>query len=231
MMTRIDFVDEEILTAARRAGCTEIDYGVESGHPETLRRIRKAHTVPMVRRIIPLTAAVGIKPTVFFILGFPWDTPASLDETLGLMRELSPYVACFHPAVASILVPFPGTEIYERYEAQYGLGEWWLRADRAYDAAGRRRAYFETQLFAHGAVLDADFFHYSPEVRRKIYEVFVFMWRHNLARSPVTRRLAERVFFDSSRLLHALSPTLERETFGVAGRLRQAVARLRSPAA
>ena len=227
MMTRIDFVDEEILTAARRAGCNEIDYGVESGHPETLRRIRKAHTVQMVRRIIPMTAALGIKPTVFFILGFPWDTPASIDETLRLMQELSPHVTCFHPALASILVPFPGTEIYESYKEQYGFGEWWLQSDRNYDAPGWGHAHFETQLFARGAVLDADFFRYSPEVRRKIYEVFEFMWRHNLSQSPRTQRLAARASFETSRRLHALSPALEREVFRMAALLRRTVAHLR----
>ncbi|HEY5957477.1 MAG TPA: radical SAM protein, partial [Polyangiaceae bacterium] len=73
MMTRVDFVDEEILNAAASAGCIQIDFGIESGHPETLKRIRKPHSVAMVRKVIPMTAAKGIKPVVFFILGFPWD--------------------------------------------------------------------------------------------------------------------------------------------------------------
>ena len=53
MMTRIDAVDEELLDLAARAGCVQIEYGVESGNPETLKRIHKPHTVEMVRRVIP----------------------------------------------------------------------------------------------------------------------------------------------------------------------------------
>jgi hypothetical protein len=230
MMTRIDFVDEEILTAARRSGCTQIDFGVESGHPETLKRIRKPHTVPMARRIVRMSAALGIKPTVFFILGFPWDTLQSIDVTLRLMQELSPDVACFHPALASILIPFPGTEIYEKYKDPYGFSEWWLRSDN-YDAPGPQHAHFETQLFTRGAVLDSDFFRYSPEVRRKITEVFVFMWRHNLSRRSRTDQLTAQVLFESSRRLHALSPGLERGAFRTVAQLKRAVARLRSHAA
>ena len=39
MMTRIDAVDEELLELAARAGCVQIEFGVESGNPETLKRI------------------------------------------------------------------------------------------------------------------------------------------------------------------------------------------------
>ena len=74
-MTRIDAVDEELLDLASRAGCVQIDYGVESGNPDTLKKIHKPHTVEMVRRAIPMTRRHGIRPVVFFILGFPWETP------------------------------------------------------------------------------------------------------------------------------------------------------------
>jgi hypothetical protein len=228
MMTRIDFVDEEILTAARRAGCIQIEYGVESGHPETLKRIRKPHTVEMVRRVIPMTAALGIKPYVFIILGFPWDTPETIDVTWQLMRDLSPHVACFHPAVASILVPFPGTEMYEKYKQQYGFAEWWLGQDRTYDAPSPdRHAYFEAQLFPRGAVLDADFFRYSAEVRKKIHDVFAFMWRHNLKNYDIRSRIGEQFLFESSRGLSAISPAVERMAFAQLRRLGRTVARLR----
>ena len=80
MMTRIDSVDEELLDLAARAGCVQIDYGVESGNPETLKRIHKPHTVEMVRRVIPLTRRYGIRPVAFFILGFPWESVADTES-------------------------------------------------------------------------------------------------------------------------------------------------------
>ncbi len=225
MMTRVDFVDEEMLTAAKQAGCTQIEFGIESGHPETLKRIRKPHTVAMVRQIIPMTAALGIKPVAFFILGFPWDTPESLDETQRLMQELSPHVDAFHPAVASILVPFPSTHIYEQYKDEYSFVSWWLRDERCYDVPDpRRHPYFETQLFPVGAVLDADFFRYSAAVRRKIHEIFTFMWYHNLARQPLSVRVRRSAMFEVSRRLHALSPAVEHGVFTQISRIKHAAA-------
>ncbi|MFO0567392.1 MAG: radical SAM protein [Polyangiaceae bacterium] len=207
---------EALLVTLRRAGCVQIDYGIESGHPETLKRIHKPHDVARARHIVEATAAAGIRAYVFFILGFPWDTVRSIDETQRLMAELAPYVARFHPAIASILIPFPGTEIYELYKDQFGLEDWWLSHARSFDAPDRRRhAHYQTQLFSRGAVLDADFFHYSPEVRRKIEDVFEFMWLHDLRRSSRPARLAKRVLFQASRALHGLSPALEQRAFGV----------------
>ncbi len=91
-MTRIDSVDEQILEAAAKSGCIRIDYGVESGHPETLKRIHKPHTIDMVRRIVPLTDRFGIEPCVFFIFGFPWEGPKETKETFRFMKELSPHL-------------------------------------------------------------------------------------------------------------------------------------------
>lgn len=223
MMTRIDAVDEDLLERASRAGCVQIDYGVESGHPDTLKRIHKPHTVEMVRRVIPLTHRYGICPTVFFILGFPWDDTTAIEETLGLMRDISPYVV-FHPAVASVLIPFPGTEIYECYKDQHGFADWWLSDDRTYDAPQiDSHPFFQSLLYRVGVVLDADFFHYSRDVREKIHDVFRFMYASNLRQRNALARIVRLMALDVSRKLHALSPAVERAVFKLPARLWQAI--------
>ena len=105
------------------------------------------------------------------------------------MKDISPHVD-FHPAVASILVPFPGTEIYERYKDDYGFDQWWLSDDRTYDAPQiDTHPYFQSVVYRVGAVLDADFFWYTPEIRSKIHQVFRFMYASNLRqRNPLTAR-------------------------------------------
>ncbi len=221
MMTRIDAVNEELLELAARAGCVQIEYGVESGHPETLKQIHKPHTAEMVRRAIPMTHRYGIRPVVFFILGFPWEDCAALDATLELMKELSEYVV-FQPAIASILIPFPGTELYDRYEGEYGLSEWWLGDERNYDAPSTAtHAYYQSLMFRMGAVLDADFFHYSPEMKAKIHEVFRFMYASNFRKRNPLLRTAALMALDVSRKLDAFSPRLERAMFRGPLKLRQ----------
>ena len=161
-MTRIDAVDEELLDLAARAGCVQIDYGVESGNPETLKKIHKPHTVEMVRRVIPHDAplrhsARGRSSSS----AFPGKTRRRSTRRCELMKDLSPYVV-FQPAIASILIPFPGTEIYDRYKDEYGFAEWWLSDDRTYDAPRLdTHAFYQTVMYRMGVVLDADFFRYT----------------------------------------------------------------------
>lgn len=225
MMTRIDTMNEDLLDLVSRAGCVQIEYGVESGNPETLKKIHKPHTVEMVRRVIPMTARHGIRPMVFFILGFPWEDPQTTDATLELMRELSPHVV-FQPAIASILVPFPGTEVYERYKDEYDFERWWLTDDRTYDAPRiETHAYYQTVMYRLGMVLDADFFRYSPEMKAKIHEVFRFMCASNMRQRGVLHRAMSLLALDVSRTLDSMSPRLERAVFRAPVKFRQLVKR------
>jgi radical SAM superfamily enzyme YgiQ (UPF0313 family) len=227
MMTRIDAVDEELLALVARAGCVQIDYGIESGNPDTLKRIHKPHTAEMVRRIVPLTRRYDIRPVGFFILGFPWEDPQTTDATLQLMRDLSPYIV-FQPAIASILIPFPGTEIYDRYKDEYGFARWWTSDDHTYDAPRNdTHAFYETVMYRMGVVLDADFFRYTRDMKAKIHEVFRFMYGSNVRRRNFFFRTAALLALDLSRKLDAISPRLEHVLFKVPLKLRQTINRLR----
>ena len=162
VMTRIDTVNEAFLSMIRQAGCMAIDYGIESGHPETLTRIRKPHTVEMVKKVIPMTARSGIRPNTFFIFGFPWEDVAALQNSYNLIQELAQYVSVFHPAVASIIIPFPDTVIYQQYAKQYGFENWWLSEEKNYDnLVPSGTSYYESKIFRLGNILKADFFKYD----------------------------------------------------------------------
>ncbi len=214
VMTRIDAVDESFLKMIGEAGCFEIDYGVESGHPETLRKIHKPHTVEMVRRVIPMTAKMGIRPNVFFILGFPWEDVNALNNTLGLMKDIAPYVSTFHPATGSILIPFPGTEIYSEYNEEYGFKDWWLSEDKNYDTLiPEGSSYYESKVFHLGNILKADFFNYNKEVREKIIDIFEFMYFHNLSSNDDLKTKIKKMLLRFSRKLNSLSETAERMAF------------------
>ncbi len=223
MMTRIDGVNEDLLRLAARAGCIQIDYGVESGSPGTLRQIRKPHTLEMVRRVVPMTRASGISPCVFFILGFPWEDATDIEETRALIAELRPHVGRFLPAVGSILIPFPGTAIYEAYRDEFGFTAWWLGDERNFDIPKLdTHAYFEYVLFRNGAILDADFFRYSPEARKKIIDVFKFMYSSNLRSRGFLSRSIQRLAFSVSHSLSSRWPRAERWLFRLLGTVVEA---------
>lgn len=74
-MTRVDLVDDEILVAAKRAGCRRITLGIERLDDDSLRALRKGYRVKDIQRAFDLMGKHDLEFTGLFILGAP-GTPA-----------------------------------------------------------------------------------------------------------------------------------------------------------
>ena len=132
-ISRVDCVDEEILGWMRRAGCTQISYGVESGSREIRDRYRKRINEAAICHAFDLTVRHGIMARAYFIYGAPGESDHTIDESLALLRRIRPLSAIFY-----ILDLFPGTALYEDYKQRTGAtDDIWL--DRIEDML-----YFET---------------------------------------------------------------------------------------
>jgi radical SAM superfamily enzyme YgiQ (UPF0313 family) len=121
---RVDTVNRQVLETMRRAGCTTISFGVESGSPDMLRRIRKGITLEQVEHAMQLCKACDIEPHASFILGLPGETQETLRQTLAFGQRLNAMGVNhgFH-----VLAPFPGTDIREhidRYDLQILSNDW-----------------------------------------------------------------------------------------------------------
>lgn len=107
---RVDTVTVELLSAMRRAGCHTVSFGVESGNPEMLKRIKKGITLTQVLSAAGMCREAGITAQASFILGLPGETQESLADTLEFGKKLEELGVLygFH-----YLAPFPGTDIRE----------------------------------------------------------------------------------------------------------------------
>ncbi len=117
-ISRVDRVDEVILTAMRRAGCIQISYGVESGSDKIRRALNKRQTNEQIERAFALTMAHGILARAYIIYGCPGADEESLAEDIELLNRVGPLVALFH-----VLQVFPGTALYEQAREKFGLDE------------------------------------------------------------------------------------------------------------
>jgi radical SAM superfamily enzyme YgiQ (UPF0313 family) len=104
---RIDAVGADVLDALKRAGCTYIAYGIESGSQRMLDRINKRITLDQIRESIRMTKQTGMHIRGYFMLGFPTETRAEMDETIRFAIELDVELASF-----TLFVPLPGTPEY-----------------------------------------------------------------------------------------------------------------------
>lgn len=87
--SRADLLDEEILSEASRAGCREINLGIESAVPEILQGINKQIKVEEVKNAVKLCNKYGIRVLGFFMFGNPGETEESLKKTIDFMKELN----------------------------------------------------------------------------------------------------------------------------------------------
>ncbi len=109
---RVDTVDREMLEAMKAANCGYILYGVESGSPEMLKRMKKGITLEKVRHAFELTRQVGIKTQAFFLFGIPGETQETIRETIEFAKELNASSTQF-----AVAIPHPGTALYEECKA------------------------------------------------------------------------------------------------------------------
>jgi radical SAM superfamily enzyme YgiQ (UPF0313 family) len=181
-ITRASMVTPAVLAAMRRAGLVAVNFGVESGDDQILRAIRKGLTTDQVMRALEWAKAEGLSTACNFMLGFPQETPAALDRTLRFMERIAPLVDSF--STMGVLVPFPGTPLYDDYHERFGFSEWWLREECARYEAPPPIDDFD-RFYRHyidDANLELDFFRYSSEMRDRMRECMRYKAEHNLRR-------------------------------------------------
>ena len=155
-------LDLPTLRDMKRAGCCGVDIGMESGDPGMLLRIGKGVTVERVLEVLAWCREVGLHTVLNLMFGWPDETAAELQATLDFMERAAPLAGGFN--ARGVLVPYPGTEIYDRYHERFGFTSWWLReAPLAYQRFPAEWSLEEvTRCYAEDAALERNFFQHPP---------------------------------------------------------------------
>ena len=106
-ISRVDFLDEEILFYMRRAGCIQISFGVESGSETIRKTLGKSFKTQRIVNAFEITRSFGILPRAYIIYGSPGETAGTIQETIDLIEKIKPL-----SLVSYLLVLFPGTGLY-----------------------------------------------------------------------------------------------------------------------
>jgi len=123
-----NLVDLSFVRRLRRSGCWMLALGIETDSDDTRKRMLKRLDGQKIAAAVANMRATGIRSFAFFILGYPGDTPASLDRTIDYAISIDPDFANFYPAV-----PYPGTELYAKAKRDGWLAsEDWSRMEYSY---------------------------------------------------------------------------------------------------
>jgi radical SAM superfamily enzyme YgiQ (UPF0313 family) len=105
---RYDNIDEDILKLMKKANCSGLYFGLESGSNEILKAIDKKTTVEQIIRVSDMVYDSGIFTATSVIVGLPYETKKDMEETLTLMKRVKTHILDVNS-----YTPLPGTPLWD----------------------------------------------------------------------------------------------------------------------
>ena len=108
--TRIDLVDDKLLKIMSKAGCKQINFGIESGNERVRKEIihKGSFTNSDITNVFQICQKYKIKIACYFMIGHPTETKQEIIDTKNMISRLPIDVLGL-----SIPIPFPGSPLYE----------------------------------------------------------------------------------------------------------------------
>jgi radical SAM superfamily enzyme YgiQ (UPF0313 family) len=124
IQSRADLMTHTTVAGLKRAGCTEVWMGAESGSQKVLNAMDKGLRVSDVVIARSRLADKNIRACYFLQFGYPGETWEDIQQTIALVRNTRP-----DDIGISLSYPLPGTVFYERVQEQIGVKRNWTDSD------------------------------------------------------------------------------------------------------
>lgn len=108
---RIDSLDRELLEKIKQSNCLSLNFAIESGDPELLKKMNKKLDLNIVLEMTKLCKTLNIKMNAFFMIGYPGEDQASFQKTLRFIKEIKKIGV--DNVYTTITRAYPGTKLYE----------------------------------------------------------------------------------------------------------------------
>lgn len=108
---RIDSINKELLDIMKKAGCTSIGTGIESGTERILKRMNKHITLEQIKQSVKLMKNADIQCLAGFMVGYPSETKEEILETINFAKNLNLDGYSFY-----ITTVLPGTMLYKEWQ-------------------------------------------------------------------------------------------------------------------
>ena len=107
--TRVDCLDEPTIASMARAGCTGVNFGVESIDPEVQKGVhRKPILVEEFTKKVGFCRQYGISTFAFFVVGLPGDTLGTILDSMAFAVSMNANWTQF-----TVATPFIGTPMHD----------------------------------------------------------------------------------------------------------------------
>lgn len=221
--TRANMLNDEILAIMKDAGCYLIGFGIESGDEYSLKMMKKGVTLEQCNKAIEMVAKYDMRIFVNLMVGFPWETEESVQNTIDYIKRHFNKVYVYQ--VSGSLCPYPNTGVYENYKEQYDIQYWWLRPE--YQNFGQQihqnstepykvNTFYQRKLYDDTYIWEEKFFTYSKGFKKKVKEMAFLIGKRNLLNDYPNK--VKRCFIYSvcklSRFVYEINPNIEKFLVG-----------------
>ena len=139
MQSRCDLMTRNTVGALRRAGCTEVWMGAESGSQKILDAMDKGTRVEHIYEARENLRRNGIRAGFFLQFGYPGENWDDIEQTIRMVRETAP-----DDVGVSVSYPLPGTGFHARVASELGEKENWRDSD---DLSMMFRGAYSTEFY------------------------------------------------------------------------------------
>ncbi len=154
----INHTDYDIIDAIARMKINNIAFAIETGSAVVQKRIKKYCNLGRAIELVQYCQRLKLNVRCFYILGFPGESIAEMQETIDYARKCGADWSTFNVAV-----PLPGSEMYDEFVAmgciEDGPSSWRATTirDRLFDTPEISAA--DIKGMAYAANLDVNFVH------------------------------------------------------------------------
>lgn len=119
-IARLEHVDPELVALLKKSGCWQVNFGIESGDPEVLKKHRKFMELDDVQRKLSMVKESGMRVKGLFMVGLPGEDEAAIHRTIDYALTLP-----LDEINVTKFTPFPGAPIYKTIRDQGEFNEDW----------------------------------------------------------------------------------------------------------
>lgn len=107
-IARLEHVDAELLQLLKQSGCWQVNFGIESGDPEVIKKHRKFFALDEVGRKLKMVKDAGMRVKGLFMIGLPGENEATICRTIDYALSLP-----LDEINVTKFTPFPGAPVYK----------------------------------------------------------------------------------------------------------------------
>lgn len=119
-VARLEHVDRELVDLLKSSGCWQVNFGIESGDPEVLKKHRKFLELDDVHKKLLMVKNAGMRVKGLFMVGLPGEDEQAIRRTIDYALSLP-----LDEINVTKFTPFPGAPIYRNIREQGEFHEDW----------------------------------------------------------------------------------------------------------